>query len=97
MYLLQNHNKRLGEGNVDDASAMRKIVNVYLQNRKVSAQEAVYRVTGLHLKECTRDVVFIPAGSNIVKISLPISIIKSRCSQGGADNQNILMTSIHEK
>lgn len=95
--LLQNAQQEAEEGNVDAASAMRKIGNVYLQNREVSAQEAVYRVTGLHLKECTRDVVFIPAGSNIVKMSLPISIIKSRCSQGGGDNQNIWMTSIHKK
>ena len=94
--LLQKAQQEAEEGNVDAASAMRKIGNAYLQNREVSAQEAVYRVTGLHLKECTRDVVFIAAGSNIVKMSLPISIIKSRCSQGGGDNQNIWMTSIHK-
>ena len=52
--LLQNAQKEPTEGNKDAASALRKIGRVYLQNREVSAQEAIYRGCGLHLKQCTR-------------------------------------------
>ena len=93
--LLQNAKKEADDGNVDAVTAMRQIGNVYLQNREVSAQEAVYRVCGLHLKQSSRNVVFVPAGRNITKMSLPINLIKSRSRS--ADDENIWMTSIHEK
>lgn len=56
--LLKNAQKEAYDGNTDAADAMRKIGHAYLQNRELSAQEAVYRVSGLHLKECSRSYFY---------------------------------------
>lgn len=63
--LLLNAQKEAAEGNTNAMSTLRTLGNVYLQNREVSALEAVYRVCGLHLKNCSREVMFVPAGNNI--------------------------------
>ncbi|KAK7929411.1 hypothetical protein WMY93_005806 [Mugilogobius chulae] len=47
-------------GNTDAKEAMKKIGQAYLHNRDVSAQEAVYRITNMHLKESSRGTAFIP-------------------------------------
>lgn len=39
------------EGNASAKDALKKLGSVYLHNRDVCAQEAVYRLTNLHLKE----------------------------------------------
>ena len=93
--LLQNAQQEANDGNIDAASALKKIGTVYMQNREVSAQEAIYRVCGFHLKQCTRDVIFIPAGSNIFRMSFPISAIKARSRED--DDENIWMPSMHDK
>lgn len=97
--LLQNAKETAQEGNTDAISAMKIIGKIYLQNREVSSQVAVHRVCSLHLKQCTRDVVFIPSGStcSIYKMSLPISVIKSRFRKGDGNDEKIWMVSIHEK
>lgn len=53
---------------------LKKLGNVFLTHREVSAQEAVYRVLSMPMKKCSRQVVFI-------NTSLPserIHILKSR-------------------
>ncbi|XP_062571568.1 uncharacterized protein LOC134233602 [Saccostrea cucullata] len=50
------------EGNLDAGDTMKKIGSAYLHHREVSAQEAVYRVCNLKMKECSRKVVFVPVG-----------------------------------
>lgn len=40
--------------NNDAAFAMKEISHVYIQNREVSTQEAVYRICNIHLKECSQ-------------------------------------------
>ncbi|XP_061193261.1 uncharacterized protein LOC133201474 [Saccostrea echinata] len=91
--LIANAQKEAREGNKDAASAMKHISQVYIQNREVSAQEAVYRVCSMHLKECSREVVFIPTGSNAIKMSLPLNTLKSR----KGNSENIWMSSIIDK
>ena len=73
--LLLNAKKEAQEGSRDAATAMKHIAKVYMNNREVSAQEAVYRVC-LRLKDCSREVRFIPTGTNSLKMSLPINVIK---------------------
>ena len=90
--LLLNAKKEAQEGSRDAATAMKHIAKVYMNNREVSAQEAVYRVC-LKLKDCSREVRFIPNGTNSLKMSLPINVIKSR----NADDENIWMTTVIEK
>ena len=38
---------------------LRKLGSVFLHNREVSAQEAVYRALSMHLRKCSRSVVFV--------------------------------------
>ncbi|XP_071963825.1 uncharacterized protein [Antedon mediterranea] len=79
MGLLLNHAaSEIKEGNEDARQSLRKLGNVYMNNREVSAQESIYRVCSLRLKECSRKVEFIPVGPNPVRMSLPLSVIKNK-------------------
>nr|XP_034317094.1 uncharacterized protein LOC117686352 [Crassostrea gigas] len=64
------------EGNESARSTLKKIGSAYLTHREVSAQEAVYRVCNLKMKECSRKVVFIPVGENPTRLTKPLSQIK---------------------
>lgn len=78
---LENTSKEAADGNCDAQQAMKKIGGAYFRQREVSAQEAVYRVCGLHLKESYRKVQFVPVGENQIKMSLPLNIIKLKAAQ----------------
>ena len=54
--LLSHAQSEMNEGNHDARKSMRKLGNVYMQNREVSAQESVFRVRSLRLIECSRKV-----------------------------------------
>lgn len=83
---------RTGDCNV--VKEMRHIGNVYLQNREVSAQEAVYRVTGMKLKDCSRQVIYVPTDPNPTKMSLPLKTIQAKTK---TDSDDIWMTSIVDR
>lgn len=51
--LLQQTKNEAFDGNINAQEAMKKVGTAYLHHREISAQEAVYRVTGMHLKECS--------------------------------------------
>lgn len=74
--LLANAQKEARKGNLEAKAALKQVGTVFLHNREVSAQEAVYLLTGMHLKESSRKLVFIPTGENIVRMSRPISTIE---------------------
>ncbi|XP_071142082.1 uncharacterized protein [Mytilus edulis] len=93
--VLQNASKEAAEGNCDAQQAMKKIGGAYFRQREVSAQEAVYRVCGLHLKECSRKVQFVPVGDNPIKMSLPLNVIKKKANQ--LDDNNIWMPSLYDR
>ncbi|XP_030832915.1 uncharacterized protein LOC584759 isoform X5 [Strongylocentrotus purpuratus] len=76
--LLSHAQSEINEGNHDARKSIRQLGNVYMQNREVSAQESVYRVCSLRLKECSRKVEFIPVGPNPVRMSLPLHVIQRR-------------------
>ena len=88
--LLQAHNEAQKKGNLDARQSMKELGCVYLHNREVSAQEAVYRVCNLRLKEGSRKVEFIPVGENPVRMSFPLSVIQRKCDE---DDDIIWMTS----
>ncbi|XP_071137022.1 uncharacterized protein [Mytilus edulis] len=93
--VLQNASKEAAEGNCDAQQAMKKISGAYFRQREVSAQEAVYRVCGLHLKECSRKVQFVPVGDNPIKMSLPLNVIKKKANQ--LDDNDIWMPSLYDR
>lgn len=56
--LLQLAQNELMNQNLESKSALKMLGSVYLHNREISAQEAVFRLTGMHLKGCSRKVQF---------------------------------------
>ncbi|XP_071948934.1 uncharacterized protein [Antedon mediterranea] len=76
--LLSSAESEMKDGNEDARQSLRKLGNVYMQNREVSAQESVFRVCSLRLKEGSRKVEFIPVGPNPIRMSLPLSVIKTK-------------------
>ncbi|KAK0134798.1 OTU domain-containing protein 4 [Merluccius polli] len=96
--LLQRAQNEAMNGNLDAKSAFKQLGSVYLHNREVSAQEAVYRLTHMHLKECSRDVQFIPVGENLVRMSLPLHMLQAKAQQEHCDDESsIWMTNVVER
>ena len=57
--MLSNATKEAREGNLDIRQQARKIGNVFLNHVELSAQEAVYTLLQLHLRQSSRTVIFI--------------------------------------
>ncbi|XP_078596399.1 uncharacterized protein LOC144873191 isoform X1 [Branchiostoma floridae x Branchiostoma japonicum] len=95
--LLKQAQKEAREGNEDVLTEMRKVGNAYLHHREVSAQEAVYRVCSLNLKECSRAVTFIPTDEQANRLSKPLADIQKLASEGNGDEENIWMPSIMDR
>ncbi|XP_062614313.1 uncharacterized protein LOC134276047 [Saccostrea cucullata] len=92
------------EGNESARTTLKKIGSAYLNHREVSAQEAVYRVCNLKMKECSRKVVFVPVGENPTRLTKPLSQLKRKHSLGDDehdenddDEEDIWMTNIVER
>lgn len=51
----------------------------------------------MHLKECSRKVVFIPTGDNVVKMSLPVSVLKQKASSEDLTTDDVWMTGVVER
>lgn len=91
------HREAQKEANVNAREALKSLGSVYLHNRDVCAQEAVYRLTNMHLKECSRKVVFIPTGDSFVKMSLPLSVLRQRAASGDVSTDDMWMTSLVDR
>ena len=76
-------------GNVSAKEALKSHGSVYLHNRDVCAQEAVYRLTNMRLKECSRKVVFCPTGENVVRMSLPIKVLRQKAASGDVSSEDM--------
>ncbi|XP_029910642.1 uncharacterized protein LOC115361416 [Myripristis murdjan] len=85
------------QGNLSAKEALRKLGSVYLHNRDVCAQEAVYRLTNMHLRECSRKVVFVPTGSRIVRMSLPLSVLRQMAASRDLREEDMWMVSIVDR
>lgn len=88
--LLRNAQTEAKEGHLEPMQQLRKLGNVYLHSREVSIMEAVYRVTGMHLKQSSRQVVFIPVDRRSSKITKPLKSLTE-------DDENIWMTSLIDR
>ncbi len=86
--LLKHAQNEAEQGSPDAKQSMKQIGSVYLQNREVSAQEAVYRCCTLRLQECSRKVEFIPLGENPVRMSLPLSVIQNKSHDDSCSDDN---------
>lgn len=61
------------------------------------AQESVYRLTNMHLKECSRKVVFVSTGDNVVKMSLPLNVLRQKATSHDLTTEDMWMTSIIDR
>ncbi|XP_062610660.1 uncharacterized protein LOC134272446 [Saccostrea cucullata] len=98
--LLKQTQVESAEGNLSARQTIRKIGSAYLNHREVSAQEAVYRVCNLKMKEGSRKVVFVPVGENPTRLSKPLSQMKRTCKNENDmedDDDSIWMTNIVER
>ena len=96
--LLGNAQRELAKDRNSSAKdALKQLGSVYLHNRDVCAQESVYRLTGMHLRECSRKVVFVPVGENSVKMSLPLSVLKQKASSSDLSTEDMWMTSFGDR
>ncbi|XP_033967886.2 uncharacterized protein [Pseudochaenichthys georgianus] len=87
------HREATQEGNTDAKQAMRKMGRVYLHNRDVCAQEAVYRLLQMPLKGCSRATVYIPTGEHATRISRPMATLKRMANSQTLTNDNMWITS----
>lgn len=92
--LIKTAQKEARQNNEEAVQELRKLGNVYLTHREISVMEAVYRVCGLKLKHCSRDVIWIPTDTESTRITLTINVIKSNAYRG---DDNIWMTSIIDR
>ncbi|CAI5676944.1 unnamed protein product [Oreochromis niloticus] len=72
---------------------MRAVMQAYSKKREISAQECVARACGLHMKQCSRAVIFIPTDDNPVKMSRPLSVLDNTTPE----SSNVWMTSLNDK
>ena len=63
--------------NADVKSRLRKVGNVYLSNREISAQEAAYRLLSIPLKRCSSRMIWIPTDlpEDRIRILKPQSVL----------------------
>ncbi|XP_024116598.1 uncharacterized protein LOC112138269 [Oryzias melastigma] len=78
---------------INESDEMREVMQAYSKKREVSAQECVCRATGIHMKQSSRSVIFVPTDDNPVKMSRPLSYLESTTN----DSLNIWMTSLTDK
>lgn len=90
--LLKRAKKEIEEGNQDALHQLRSLGNVYLHHREISIMEAIYRVTGMKLKQSTRDTIFVPTDPDAVRISKPLSMLSDE-----ADSEDIWMKSLYDR
>lgn len=79
--LLKQTEIEASEGNMNAKETMKKIGSAYLSNREFSAQEAVFRICNLRMRECSRKVVFVPVGENPTRLSKPLSVLTRNKTQ----------------
>ncbi|KAJ8019346.1 ATP-dependent DNA helicase PIF1 [Holothuria leucospilota] len=91
--LLKQAQAEARQGNTDPVTELKSLGSIYLNHREISILEAVYRITGLQLKHCSRRVVFVPTDKQSCRISLPLSQLRKQQE----DTTNIWQPSIIDK
>ncbi|XP_049319463.1 uncharacterized protein LOC125780983 [Astyanax mexicanus] len=86
------HREASKHNNVDVKGTLQQLGSVYLHNRDVGAQEAVYRLTNMHLKEASRKVEYIPTGDNCVRLSLPLKVLQQKAQSNELTEKAMWMT-----
>ena len=82
-------------GGEDIRTQLRRLGSVFLNHREVSAQEAVYRILSLPLKQLSRKVIFVNTAAKEERVSLlkPINQIEDM----DEDSEDIYQTSLIDR
>lgn len=91
--LLKASQQEAREGNIKPMEELRKLGSVYLNHREVSVMEAIYRVTGMHMKQSSRQVVFIPTDPDCQRLSMPLHELRKKQE----DTDNIWLSNLVDK
>ncbi|CAJ1069182.1 uncharacterized protein LOC115579693 [Xyrichtys novacula] len=78
---------------VNESDEMKQIMQAYSKKREVSAQECVARACSLHMKQCSRSVVFVQTDDNALKMSYPLSHLDNKPSE----SEHVWMTGLPDK
>ncbi|KAJ8026271.1 hypothetical protein HOLleu_34067 [Holothuria leucospilota] len=76
--LLKSAQEEARKGNTNAMDELRQLGSVYLNHREVSVMKSVYRITGMHMKQCSRQVVFIPTDPDSFRLRIPLSQLKMK-------------------
>ncbi|KAJ8050356.1 hypothetical protein HOLleu_03530 [Holothuria leucospilota] len=76
--LLKTAQQEARERNLNAMDELRKLGSHYLLHREVSVMESVYRVTGMHMKQCSRQAIFIPTDPDSERLSLPLQQLQNK-------------------
>ena len=68
--LLKAAQKDAREGNHDAVKELRSIGQVYVTHREVSIMECIWRATGMKLKSCSRETIWIPADEQATRYDI---------------------------
>ena len=90
--LLRKAQREAAEGNTEPLKLLQKLGNIYLTHREISIMEAIYRVTGMKLKQSSREVIFVPTDPNSVRISKPLHLINDEM-----DDEDLWMTNVVDR
>ncbi len=89
LLLANAHREVSKDGSVSAKEVLKMLGSVYLHSRDVCTQEAVYRVTNLHLKQCSRKVIFVPTGDNAVKMHLPLIMLRQKATLNELNSEDM--------
>ena len=76
-------------------SQLRKVGSAFLNHREVSAQEAVYRILSIPMKQLSRSVVFVDTNSKCNRIGVLKDL--NAISQLDDDDQNVFQKSLLDR
>ena len=76
-------------GSKDIRTQLRRLGSVFLNHHEISAQEAVYRILSLSLKQLSRKVIFVNTAAKEDRVSLlkPMNQIQDRRIRGHLSDQ----------
>ena len=79
--------------NVNESDETKQVMQAYSKNREISAQACVARVCGLHMKKCTRSVIFVQTDNDVLKMSYPCSFLEYKTP----NSINVWMSGLPDK
>ena len=91
--VLRNLQESLRQDNTVPKVELQRLGKAYLTHREISVMEAIYRASGMHLKDCSREVVWVPIDMSSTRMTLPLSVLRQR----DPDSEDVWATSVIDR